>query len=122
MKRFNFLIIAAISTMWFSGLATASAPDQGHNSTRSNRGPIAAPADTDGAIVKRPVAEIQAVTQPVKGRNPQTGKERNLAEEQKKGKGRNPQTGKEINMAPKEKGRKGHDPKTAKEISAEKFD
>ena len=81
MNRFIFPIIAAISTLCFSGFAKALAPDQGHNSTGSNQGSLVAPADTDGAVVKKPVVEIQNAAQPVKGRNPQTGKEIQIKKE-----------------------------------------
>jgi len=105
MNRFNFLIVTAVSIMCFSGFATASPTAEDHNSTRSNRGTVVAPANTDGAIVKKPVSQMQDAAQPVKGRNPQTGKEINIAAEQVQRTGRNPQTGKEINRAVKKKGK-----------------
>jgi len=59
-----------------------------HNSTRSNRGAVVKPDESNNSTKKQNVAQLK----PKKGRNPQTGKEINL----KKRKGRNPQTGKEI--------------------------
>ena len=75
-----------------SGTVQMSAGD--HNSTRSNRGSLAAPVD-QGLEVGNQNANVLDATRT--GRNPQTGKEIESA----KRKGRNPQTGKEINTTNK---------------------
>jgi len=98
MNQSKLLLTTVISTLCFSGIVAASPTAQDHNSTRSNRGAIAAPVDTDHEIEKQHTGELQNV-QSVKGRNPQTGKEINTV---KKRTGRNPQTGKEINTTKKE--------------------
>jgi len=70
-----------------------------HNSTRSNRGALVSPDDTDSN--KNPkVNQLHNISQPVKGRNPQTGKEISI-ETHTHRKGRNPQTGKEIQTTKK---------------------
>ena len=71
-----------------------------HNSTRSNRGALVSPEDTDSN--KKPkVNQLHNISQPVKGRNPQTGKEIGVAKKGTDRTGRNPQTGKEINTTKK---------------------
>ena len=98
MNQPKLLLTIMTSTLCFSGIAAASPKAQDHNSTRSNRGAIAAPVDTGHKIEKQHAGELSNV-QSVKGRNPQTGKEINTV---KKKTGRNPQTGKEINIRKRE--------------------
>ena len=71
-----------------------------HNSTRSNRGTIVAPVDTDDCSDNQKINTTAKLTQPLKGRNPQTGKEISAVSDNRR-KGRNPQTGKEINIQKK---------------------
>ena len=70
-----------------------------HNSTRSNRGTLVSPEDTD-SNQKPKVNQLHNISQPAKGRNPQTGKEIIIAKKIDRT-GRNPQTGKEINTTKK---------------------
>lgn len=68
---------------------------QDHNSTRSNRGTVVAPKDTNSTAENLTASQLQSTRT---GRNPQTGKG---IQTSKKRKGRNPQTGKEIDIADK---------------------
>jgi hypothetical protein len=70
-----------------------------HNSTRSNRGSLAAPNDTNETDNDE-VDQLHDISKPKKGRNPQTGKEINVSKSAKRT-GRNPQTGKEIDITKK---------------------
>jgi len=100
MNRFKLLVATTISAMCVSGIVMASPAAQDHNTTRSNRGAIAAPVDTDHKIDKQPAGQLPDAGQSRKGRNPQTGKEIQVAKKKDRT-GRNPQTGKEINIADK---------------------
>ena len=99
MNRLLLLAATTIGAMYFAGIVVASSLVQDHNTTRSNRGSIAAPVDTDHEIEKMTADKVPNA-EPDTGRNPQTGKEINTTI-MKERTGRNPQTGKEINIKDK---------------------
>ena len=100
MNRNRLLISTLICSLCSSVVAATSPAAQDHNSTRSNRGTVAAPVDAEDKFGKKTAVKIPNTALPAKGRNPQTGKEISTAKKQNKT-GRNPQTGKEINIANK---------------------
>ena len=80
------------------GITELNAND--HNSTRSNRGSIAAPTDTDTKTWNQDVANLNGQIKKTKDCEPQNDT-KNRDENCTESKGRNPQTGKEINIAKK---------------------
>ena len=114
--KLSILVLKIIVGTMFLSLATASDPDkeqtkagsfelvnnQDHNSTRSNRGSIAAPTDTDDKTWNQDIANLNGQMKKTKDCEPQNDTktpDKNCT----KRKGRNPQTGKEI----KYRGEKG---------------
>lgn len=111
--KLSILVLLIIVGAMFSSLATAAELDKektkigitelngnGHNSTRSNRGSIAAPTDTDDETWNQDVANLGGQMKRTKDSEPQNDTkihDGNLPAR----KGRNPQTGKEINISKK---------------------